>query len=1493
MPDPQPNKVLLTMRDRLLTALVNGPSMNCRPHNSRQRMDALALRALGDDNAPRLISSLLAGDNSFPISATHPAPLTAKDRSFRGDDDSDPEQERDPRRAPWRAQQTCLSKLRLIAEEARTYEDDTGAHVLAIGFPLLSMPPGGGSGGFQRAERRLLAPIAFINVTINVRTGGKPGLTVATRGDEIDRVEPNTALLAWLERQTGKPLVEAAASLAERPPWEEVVELTRLVCGALQIAPPPFLEATDPAQLPLSEVPKSEDLIGDPTVLCAGVLGLFPLVNQSLLRDTEQLAAQENIPASLVSFIRAATLTSPAPVQPDPLQTTHNTPTKDFTQERIATSADPCQTRAVRLARSTDALVIHGPPGTGKSQTITNIIADHLSRGQRVLFVCEKRTALDVVAHRLDGLGLAPLCAVVHDPQRDQRNLYMSIRQQLEDLAEARIGPDPSPELEAADRDLAALHKELSDARAAVTNPQDGASLHDLIGRWLTGADKPGATPAPDALPTTLAQFAHAQTDLREIGERALASEYPDNPWAAAAGLTLDQFLQQPASSIDDALTTATALADAIDATADDLLPPFIADAPIAAQGQSRRAAAANLASAMDLDTTVRLRWSSRTPQQITSAAHILSNAAQLAPLAAHTVSDQQLWSIARTQPVNPLQTATAIADLDAYLAIADKWWSFLSFGINKRATAALRPLGLTRSADNASRARQFLDGLRARTVIQQAVSDAGEPALADAAPHTDVLRLSALASLLASVKDDAAMKATAALVIAALTDNQPFQPVIDALNHTAARAPAIERLADQLRSSGCFDETWLKETQTRWAVGDSATVLIAKLRHHRDRLEHILRTRRAMHRLDAGLAAASSAALQYTADPHQFLHRVEHAVVHHEIRRRLNERPELRDSDAKRFETLMLRYNELQARKAALVTAQVKWRWQSRQRARLLVGTGSRLNSLGAAMKQRLIVKGTRALRLRQVLALGRDHEEGDPLLDLRPVWMASPQTVAQVFPLSPQFDTVIFDEASQCRLEEALPVLPRASRVVIAGDPKQLPPTRFFESAQVASHSEQIETEQDLFEAQQSEVDDLLGAALNLDVQQCFLDVHYRSRNADLIEFSNQNFYGSRLVPIPGHPKNKAVVAPINLVRVDGVYDKRTNPAEAKRVVDIVKGLLRRAEPPSIGIGCFNTTQRDEILEALDDAAAEDSWFAARLAEARARRSPSGPEGLFVRNLENIQGDERDHIIISTTYGPDPKGKFYRRFGALGMAGGGRRLNVLVTRARHEVHLVTSIPRDAYLSLPPVPEGQTPGGAYLLFEYLRYAERLEHLYRNPELDETVDSDAEASTESASADAQPPSPGSAGEGAAGSAAADEGASLSLLGPTISEHPSRTPSTLARALGLSILQRHRLGSTIHWGNDGFCVDVALHHPTDPEMVTVGVLCDWSRFEQAEDPIEWDVFRTNILTASGWTLHRLWSPSLFRDHAAECRKIESHAHREAARTAVAIPTPTTG
>jgi hypothetical protein len=428
--------------------------------------------------------------------------------------------------------------------------------------------------------------------------------------------------------------------------------------------------------------------------------------------------------------------------------------------------------------------------------------------------------------------------------------------------------------------------------------------------------------------------------------------------------------------------------------------------------------------------------------------------------------------------------------------------------------------------------------------------------------------------------------------------------------------------------------------------------------------------------------------------------------------------------------------------------------------------------------------------------------------------------------------FDAVVFDEASQCRLEEAIPVIVRGKRLVIAGDPRQLPPTRFFESAVAVSDEEEPETDQQLFEQQQGEVEDLLAASLGLDIQQSYLDVHYRSKNADLIAFSNEHFYGSRLQPIPG--RIVAQDTPVRLEQVNGTYEKRRNEAEALRVCQLVRELLSGDEPPSIGIACFNLPQRDLIVEKLDEVAGEDTDFARELEKARTRQGAGSFEGLFVKNLENVQGDERDHIIISTTYGPDAKGKFYRRFGPLGMAGGGRRLNVLVTRARKQVHVLTSIPRESYRALPQLPPGQAPGGGWLLFAYMQYAEKLGRIYA-----------------------------AAGAELTHVAHQDEPQGKSAQ---VKVQASRAPSAFAEALAHHLVKSHQIASDVYWGNDGFCVDLAPRQAGIAAGSAAGIICDGARFTPGDDPIDWDVFRTGVLEAQGWQLQRIWTPHFFRDPA---------------------------
>jgi hypothetical protein len=1565
------------MLERLLAALANGPSLNCKPHSSRQRIDLTQLAKFKDRSVDQVLSDLLGEQHAAKVAARVPAPAKKPEPAGarNGSDNNELEENLSPEekaaRQAWVDQQSLVGKLRTIAEDAKTYENDTGVHVLHIGYPLLSLPPG--ASGIQRGfTRRILAPIAFISVNLSVRGGAAPAIVLECRNHGQDLVVPNAALLAWLEQQTGAADVELDPDETGEHPWQEIADIVRRVAQLVETqVPEPFAPSPSPGKRshrrsvadgdpapgegekvlrpneppapvvppPLRPAPRAEEDDAKPTILPSAILGLFPVANQGLLRDMQALASGEPISGPLDSFLSVDTGLVTAPViEPEPQAAAPiEKQPRNFADERLIAAADPCQARAVKLARTCRGLVIHGPPGTGKSQTIANIIGDHLSRGQRVLMVCDKRTAIDVVMYRLDALGLGQLCAVVHDPQRDQRELYKAIREQLDGLADAKTYSRAASQIKKVDKELESLHQELSDYHCALMDgaASNGVSFHELMGQWLSLPSQPVEFKeallkgiAPDELERNARQAA-------EIFERATTSKYADNPWADAAGLTLREFLGRPMEQVRQAVANAVETASAADATSHPLIPPFDPQIDLQTQAQKREQLAASLSElASRVNPAILAHWASAEPQAIRLARQKITDVAVLIEVLKSGPLDTELSLTVGAQPPALAGIAQQIGTLDAYLPIADKWYGFLSFGIKSAARRALTQYGLPLNSQSAQRLRTFLAGLRARLILRALNRELLPRHATDAAARSSYpppvfrgrvreevpeegeddqpLAVSLdqhhrLFDLLLWIADEPSLHALNPSIVQSLIEPSTASQLIEGLKLSPARAQAIANLEKSLADSNLFRDPWLAAfsadvRQGQLAVGGSvrnsgavhvadgtasggadipvclesasaevyslppsglesvrgttmsqggrtgmsapqagknACPTLQKLSDRLGTLEQVLRVREGLVDLPSGISAGMKLLIKQHVEKEPGMIVLKKSILALEIARRLKSDPILQTADAHRLKSSFERYRTLDAQKKSLVRDVTLDHWITRQRDRLLASTGSRLNGQGADLRRRLTIRGLRAMRLRQVVAIGREIEGGDPLFDLRPVWMCSPETVAQVFARKPLFDVVIFDEASQCRLEEALPVLTRAQRVVIAGDPKQLPPTRFFESAIVASDQEDAETQQEWFEVQQGEIEDLLGAALNIEIQECYLDVHYRSRNADLIEFSNRQFYNSRLQPIPGHPSNRSRFAPLTLYKCNGVYDKNCNIAEAEQVCRIVVDLLKRADPPSIGIACFNIQQRDLILDRLDDQAAEDSDFGRRLNEARNRRGKGSFDGLFVKNLESVQGDERDHMIVSTTYGPDPKGKFYRRFGPLGRAGGGRRLNVLVTRAREEVHLVTSIPESAYRALPPVPQGQTPGGAWLLFSYLAYAQELTEQY---ELNHRLLTQATP---------------------------DRAA-------TVNVRPSRWPSLFSQSLGNQLARNHNTGSDVHWGNDGFCVDLALHHPRRLDDVTLGVICDLTRFAQAEDAVEWEAFRTAIHESQGWTLHRLWTPHFFRDPQGCTASILKHA-----------------
>jgi AAA domain len=280
----------------------------------------------------------------------------------------------------------------------------------------------------------------------------------------------------------------------------------------------------------------------------------------------------------------------------------------------------------------------------------------------------------------------------------------------------------------------------------------------------------------------------------------------------------------------------------------------------------------------------------------------------------------------------------------------------------------------------------------------------------------------------------------------------------------------------------------------------------------------------------------------------------------------------------------------------------------------------------------------------LRKVVA-----EFEDEIFKLLPCWLASPESVSAIFQMKESFDLVIFDEASQCFAEQGIPALYRGKQAVIAGDSKQLRPGDFY----------QVRWQEDS-EDPDTEIDSLLELA-NRYLLSVHLQGHYRSKSWELIDFSNRYFYEGKLQLVPDmHTANKPEPV-IEYIKVDGAWEDNTNQLEAAKVMELIVALSQSHPGKDVGVITFNAPQQTLILDLLEEKSAEIG-------------KPM-PAALFVKNIENVQGDERDIIIFSIAYAPDKKGKVAAQFGSLNALGGENRLNVAVSRAREKVIIVTSI--------------------------------------------------------------------------------------------------------------------------------------------------------------------------------------------------------------------------
>ena len=478
--------------------------------------------------------------------------------------------------------------------------------------------------------------------------------------------------------------------------------------------------------------------------------------------------------------------------------------------------------------------------------------------------------------------------------------------------------------------------------------------------------------------------------------------------------------------------------------------------------------------------------------------------------------------------------------------------------------------------------------------------------------------------------------------------------------------------------------------------------------------------------------------------------------------------------------------------------------------------------SELGTLMKE--AAKKARHLPLRKLFA-----RASTLLLRLKPCLMMSPLAVSTYLDSDDlQFDLVIFDEASQVRPHDAISAIYRGGQLVVAGDEQQLPPTSFFERTGGDDlSSEDAEGPEDNLLG----IESILGACGTIGLPRRRLRWHYRSRREPLIAFSNRHFYDDELVTFPGALDERADPA----VRFEFVADGRWlsgraggfNAVEARRVAELVFGHFREHPGLSLGVIAFSQRQQVAILDELEAMRAADPTLEASFDESR-------DEPFFVKNLENVQGDERDAIILGVGYGPDESGRVALRFGPLNLAGGERRLNVAITRARSSMAVVSSM-KAGQIDL-----SRTEAvGVRLLRAYLDFAERGVEALRSE-----VTQDGQRDFDS-------------------------------------------PFEREVALGLE-----RRGMSVHRqvGCGGFRIDLALVDPARPGRYVLGVECDGATYHSSATARDRDRLRQQVLEDLGWTICRVWSTDWVRDPGGQVDRVL--AAYERARVAIERPTGST-
>jgi len=1086
-----------------------------------------------------------------------------------------------------------------------------------------------------------------------------------------------------------------------------------------------------------------------------------------------------------------------------------------------AVDADSSQLSAVHAAANGRTFVLQGPPGTGKSQTITNIVASAIASGKRVLFVAEKMAALGVVKSRLQRLGLGHFCLEVHSSKAGKKEVLAQLQEALDagGASEPREWAEQVRELEASREELNAYARALHRVRTS------GETVYQVIGRRSRLDDAPQVDLAlADPLAVTRERLAELRGAVKRVGNAA--AEVGDIAGHALRGIGQTQWAPGLAEQIASGARSVGSEVRRVGESLDALVGMMMGEG-----------ASADGARCSDRASWNEIEWFAR------ACTHMLAGSA-----ATEAILREPGWAALREALEGEVRVGRGRdAQLkELRLHYRDTVLSSDVPSLQARAKAAAASgfifrwfkmrgvrgalLGHTitqgRSAADVVRDLEVASGVLAANAQLNAATSAGRrllgarwgsegqwDAVAKAIDWVDRAR-----ALLASQPSRRGLNERIAEGMARLMSTES-----DRLAEGTPTRRGIEAFLSSLRG---FESAWAvldRAAMLRRAevVGDDDAAFLRLIDQAAERWQESARDLpdwcawrleakadgvpeimpliagvsrgeiAALRATDAFERAFASAWLGAIFSADATLHRFTHT-------RHVGTLERFRSSD-----------------RAAIALGSAVVRARGRQGAPASSFTQANPDSELGILKRQLSLR-TRHMPVRKLV-----ERLPNLLPKLKPCWLMSPMSVAQYLdPKLPPFDVVVFDEASQIPAWDAIGAIARGAEAIVVGDSKQLPPTTFF-ATQDSDDSEN--------ESEFDELESILDESVAASLPTMSLRWHYRSRHESLIAFSNHHYYDNKLLTFPSSDLAKPGLGVSLVYLAQGRYDKggsRTNQAEAEAVVaEVVKHLIDAGEGNlSLGVVTFSIAQQYLIEDLLDSERRKNPQIE--------RFFGSGvEEPIFIKNLENVQGDERDTILFSVCYGPHGEGQVSMNFGPINRQGGERRLNVAITRARREVVVFTSMRPDQI----DLSRTRSVGAAHLR-SFLDYAER--------------------------------------------------GPRAILEATMPGQATESPfeEEVLRAL----TSRGYLVD-VQVGCSGYRIDLAVKDPERPGRYLLGIECDGATYHSAKSARDRDRLREQVLNGLGWRIHRVWSTDWLQSRDGAIARIERAIADATAKREVPVET----